>query len=87
MTMTQMLIIANAPLTDDRVITLRWSDSGGQSWNEGIEKSLGQVGQYNTTPTWYRLGMARNRVIELSWTSAVPTALIGAFVEVVVAAT
>lgn len=68
-------------------VTLRWSDDAGASWSNGLLRSLGRAGQYNTTPTWYRLGMSRNRIIELSWSGDAASALQGLFVEVTIAQT
>jgi len=69
------------------LITLRWSDDRGQSWGNGVLQRMGRQGQYLTVPTWNRLGMARDRVYELSWSENCSTALNGAFVEVAEAAT
>ena len=48
-----------------------------------MTQSIGNVGQFFTTPQWRRLGIARDMVFELSWTADVPTNLNGAFVEIV----
>lgn len=66
----------------DATISLRWSDNRGQTYGNPIEQSLGDWGDYLTQPQWNRLGYARDRVFELSWTAAANTALNGAFVEV-----
>lgn len=62
-------------------VSLRWSDDGGYSWGQPVERGLGSQGQYNTTPTWWRTGMARRRVYELSWSHPYETVLNGAYVE------
>ena len=64
------------------VVSLRWSDTKGASWGNKLEQSLGSSGQYLTNIQWRRLGMARDRVFELSWSMNGPTALNGAYVEV-----
>jgi hypothetical protein len=63
------------------MVTLRWSDTGGASWGDPITASMGATGEYRTQINFNRLGRARDRVFELSWTADVRTALLGAFVE------
>ena len=66
----------------DPQLNLRWSDDRGVSFGNGVQQSLGRTGAYRTTPSWNRLGFARDRVFELSWTAACASALNGAYVEV-----
>jgi hypothetical protein len=63
------------------VISLRWSDDRGKTYGNRMEQSLGAIGQYLTSLQWRRLGMARGRVFELSWSVPGPTALNGAYVD------
>jgi hypothetical protein len=63
-------------------LTLRWSDDRGVTFGNGVHQSLGKGGQYKAIPSWNRLGFARDRVFELSWTAACATALNGAFIDV-----
>lgn len=63
------------------MVSLRFSDTRGASYGSPILQSLGAAGQYDATPTWNRLGMARDRVFEISWSVPMRTALNGAFVE------
>jgi hypothetical protein len=60
-------------------ISLRWSDDGGQTFGTPVTQTTNNAsnGQYS----WRRLGMARDRVYELSWTATGETALNGAWVE------
>ena len=60
-------------------ISLRWSDDGGQTFGAPVVQTTNNAsnGQYS----WRRLGMARDRVYELSWTAPGETALNGAWVE------
>jgi len=60
---------------------LRWSDTKGASWGNYIEESFGLEGDYLKSVQFQRLGMARDRVFELSWSAPVKTALNGAFVQ------
>lgn len=62
-------------------VTLRWSDTRGYSWGIPVKRRVAVTGDYLAAPTWWNLGMARDRVFELSWSSPVETALQGAFIE------
>lgn len=63
-------------------IFLRWSDTQGVTWGDAIAQTLGATGEYLTQAQWQRLGMARSRVFELSWSAPVATTLTGAFIDV-----
>jgi hypothetical protein len=65
------------------MMSLRWSDDHGRSWGNPVLLSVGAEGQYLTSPTKWRLGMARDRVFELSWTTPAPSALNGAYTETI----
>lgn len=72
-------------LPDDSVdpqVWLRWSNDRGRSWGNPVAQSLGKAGEYLTSIQWQRLGYARDRVFELSWSEPVQTALNGAWVDV-----
>lgn len=62
-------------------VSLRWSDDRGASWGNPIQQSLGAAGEYRTSVQFNRLGMARDRVYELSWTLNAKTALQGAWID------
>lgn len=72
---------------DNPVVSLRWSDDRGVSYSNALEQSLGNTGQYKTNLQWNRLGMARDRVFELSWSCNAKTALQGAWIDLQQAAT
>lgn len=65
----------------DPIITLRWSDDGGESYKNPVSQSMGLTGEYLTCINFNRLGMARDRIFEISWSANMKTALNGAFVE------
>lgn len=65
----------------DIPVFLRWSDTRGVSWGNAVQRSLGKEGQYIKSVQWRRLGMARDRVFEISWSAPVKTALLGAWVD------
>lgn len=67
---------------DQQMVSLRWSDDAGRSYGNAIEQSLGNTGQYQTSVQWNRLGMARDRVYELSWSAPVKTSLQGVYLDV-----
>lgn len=62
-------------------IRLRYSDTKGGSWSQHIPTTIGFRGDYKAIARWFRLGQARDRVFEISWSADVKTALNGAFVE------
>lgn len=64
-------------------VYLRWSDTKGASWGNRIKESFGLEGDYLKSIQYQRLGMARDRVYELSWSAPVKTALNGAFLQTV----
>lgn len=66
---------------DEPDIYLRYSDDRGRTFSDPIPQSMGREGEYLTDPQWNRLGMARDRIFELSWNGPVITSLNGAFVE------
>ena len=66
-------------------LRLRWSDDRGFSWGNYVVDTLGKKGRYNHLINYQRLGYARDRVFELSWSAPVRTALNGAFVDLSVA--
>ncbi len=64
------------------MVSLRWSDDRGASWGNRMEQPLGSGGVLRANVQYRRLGMARDRVFELSWAAPVLTALNGAFADV-----
>ena len=62
-------------------VYLRWSDDRGKSFGNPVGQTMGVEGQYLTSISWWRLGMARDRVFEISWSDPVKTALSGAFLD------
>lgn len=63
-------------------VRLRYSDTKGESWGGYVTANLGNRGQYLTDCRFLRLGTARSRVFELSWTADCPTALNGAYIQI-----
>lgn len=67
--------------SDPWLVSLRWSDTRGASYGNPVIQPMGSGGQLLTSVQWQRMGMARDRVFELSWSAPVRTALQGAFVQ------
>lgn len=67
--------------TAEPEIRLRWSDDRGFSWGNYTTDTLGKAGVYKHVIQFQRLGYARDRVFELSWSAPVKTALIGAYID------
>jgi hypothetical protein len=63
-------------------VRLRFSDTKGKSWGEHISTTVGFRGEFKDIARWHRLGQARDRVFEVSWSADMKTALNGAFIEV-----
>jgi hypothetical protein len=68
--------------SDPPLISLRWSDTRGATYGNPVLRSMGATGQYYVSPQWRKLGMARDRVFEISWSAPVRTALNGAWIEI-----
>lgn len=72
--------ITGGTSSDPPMVSLRWSDDKGFTYGNAVMQSMGATGQYIATPQWQRLGLARDRVFELSWSANADTALNGAWV-------
>jgi Phage stabilisation protein len=67
----------------DPEVRLRWSDTRGASWGAYVTNNLGATGDFLQSIQYQRLGMARDRVFELSWAANARTALSGAFIDAI----
>lgn len=61
---------------------MRYSDDGGKTWSSRIERSIGEIGDYEKTVTWNRLGDFNTRVVEVSVSDPVGPVLLGANAEI-----
>lgn len=68
--------------TDAPDMTLRISDDYGVSFPVSVTQSMGDVGEYQTSVQFNRLGLARARVYEVSWSAPMKSALSGIFLDV-----
>ncbi|AOJ31421.1 packaged DNA stabilization protein [Burkholderia metallica] len=66
----------------DPLVSLRWSDDRGATWGNPVTATMGRRGEFRTSIQFQRLGYARDRVFELSWSEPIKTALNGAWVDV-----
>jgi hypothetical protein len=57
---------------------LRWSNDGGSTWSNEHWTSIGKIGKYQNRAIWRRLGMARDRVWEVSTSDPVKSAIVSA---------
>lgn len=74
-----------APVTgdgSDPYITLRYSNDGGHTWSNHMERSIGQIGEYSKPITWNRLGTARSWIFEFSLSDPIPFSIIEGYVKV-----
>jgi hypothetical protein len=70
--------------TDDQhMVSLRWSDDAGRSYGNAVLQTLGATGGYDTSIQFTRLGLARDRVYEASWSAPVKTVLQGAYLDLI----
>jgi len=68
----------------DPVVSLRWSDDGGNVWSNYHTKQIGNIGEYSARVIWRRLGATRggrDRVYEVSSTDPVKIDITGAWLE------
>lgn len=63
-------------------VTLRISDDRGRTYYDAPLQSLGKTGEYLVQPIWHNLGLARDRVFEVSWSAPVFTSLQGAWLSI-----
>lgn len=70
-----------APAGLTPLLQLRWSDDRGATFGQPLFQSMGTNGATLTSMQFRRLGMARDRVFELSWDAPVATVLQGAWIE------
>ena len=62
-------------------LCMRYSNDGGHTWNNYRQKGFVTSGHYRSMMRYRGLGMARDRVYELSWSYNGPSALQGAYVD------
>ena len=63
------------------VAELSWSDDGGITYGNPVQRSVGQIGQYFPRLIWQRLGMARDRVWKLEFSDNAPFTIVNGAVR------
>jgi len=66
----------------DPQIMMRFSDDAGYTWSNEKWCSMGKLGKRQARINWRQLGVARDRVYEVSWTDPVKSIIAGANLEV-----
>jgi hypothetical protein len=69
------------PVLSVSLVSLRWSDDRGHHYGSPVTQPIGDAGEFRTSLQWQRLGMARDRVFELSWSVPTNTALQGCWLD------
>jgi len=70
-----------APPGNTPTVLLQWSDDGGHTFNSGISVSAGLHNAWNTRVFWQKLGMARNRVFQVTVSDPIQWRLVDAFLQ------
>lgn len=63
------------------LLMLRYSDDGGITWGNEIDLEVGELGSTSALVWFWQLGVARNRVYELSCTDPVPWKITEAYLD------
>lgn len=66
----------------DPQVMLRWSDNGGKSWGNYHTGGIGKIGEFLHRTFWTRLGRARSRCWEVSWTDPIPGRIMDAVADI-----
>jgi hypothetical protein len=72
-------------LPEEPQIFLAWSDDRGHLFGSPVGQTIGASGEYLTSCQFQRLGMGRDRVFQVQWSTPYRTALQGAWVDVAAA--
>ena len=65
----------------ENLITLTYSDNGGGDWSNPISQEFAAKGEHDKVYQYQRLGIARDRVFEVSFVVDRPFAINGAWVD------
>lgn len=61
---------------------LRYSDDGGHTWSSELWRSMGKIGEYAYRSRWTKLGIARERIYEVTVTDPIDVTIIKAYARV-----
>lgn len=65
----------------DPQIVLDWSDDGGRTWSNSLQRSAGKIGQYRRRAIWTRLGSSHVRNYRIRMSDPVKRVFTGASLE------
>lgn len=65
----------------DPVLMVRWSNDGGHTWEPLSQMQMGKIGEYRRRCELDRLGMARDRVFEISISDPVRRVVLGGAID------
>lgn len=63
------------------LLMLRYSDDGGRTWGNEVDLSVGELGNTHALVWFWQLGVARNRVYELTCTDPIPWRITEAYLD------
>jgi hypothetical protein len=63
---------------DNPIVELSWSDDGGATYGNPVQRSTGETGEYWARVVWHRLGTGRDRVWRVDFSDDAPFAIIDA---------
>jgi hypothetical protein len=73
--------VAGNVSTRGPLLQMRYSNDSCRTWTAREDKDFGQLGEYLKRVVWRRLGMARDRVYEVSCSDPVPVRFINAYLK------
>lgn len=62
----------------DRTARLRYSKDGGNNWSGWVDRSLGEIGAFQTRVKYHRFGKGRQWVFHVKVTSPIAAHLLAA---------
>lgn len=74
-------LTGEADQSESPVVELSWSNDGGATYGNPLQRSLGAVGERFPRIVWRALGVARNRVWKVRYTDAAKFSILNATVQ------
>lgn len=72
----QLEIYTDVGVDNNSKLTLSWSDDGGYSYGNKLDRSTGAIGEYKTRVIWDQMGgFSRQRMLKIEYTGAYPRAI------------
>ncbi len=73
--------VASTDPAFDPLMTLSWSNDGGQTFGADFPISTGRIGAYSQLVEWFQLEQAQDRVFKFRTSSPTPQRLVDAFLD------